>query len=288
MGKGTASLEERVYLADVVAKARFVSAANDVLTFTSIEYMKGSGPKRFTVRADTSNRDTQWDDQDAILFLATLIGETEDFEFTDTTEWDYWTEGKWLDVEGPTRYTGSLPIGYHVRSRNPVWLPVDGGGSAGLGRSLGSTSGQSAGIIVEYDSGGVPETVTQAKLSGLISQLSPPSDGNSRARSTDSASGPFTVEDVKNCIIIVVGSRRLLRDYEAYGKPWIPPIGEFSIDSESGRGTVFQHDFGIDHNDVMSGNQRYNRYELSGSDAYLFDARVYDSDNDSRNGYTLD
>ena len=108
-GKATASLEERVYLADVVVKARFVSAANDVLTFTSIEYMKGSGPKeRFTVRAGTTNRDTQWDDQDAILFLTTLTGETEDFEFTDTTEWDYWTDGTWANVDAPRRYTGSV------------------------------------------------------------------------------------------------------------------------------------------------------------------------------------
>ena len=289
-GRATASLEERVYLADVVVKARLVSAASDVLTFTSIEYIKGSGPKkRFTVRASTRYRDTQWDNQDAILFLTTLIGETEDFEFTDTTEWDYWTDETWANVDAARRYTGSLPIGYHVKSRNPVWLPVEGGGNGARGGSSGSTSGQSSEIIVEYDSEGAPETVTQAKLSGLISQLSPTSGGSVGARAADSTSGRFSAEDVKNCIIVVVGSRRALRDLAADGDPWIPPTGRFSVDSGAGRGTeLFRWDVPIDHNTVMSGSQKYNRHELSGSDAYLFNARVYDDDNDSRNGYTVD
>ena len=42
-GKATASLEERVYLADVVVRARLVSAADDVLTFRAITYLKGGG-----------------------------------------------------------------------------------------------------------------------------------------------------------------------------------------------------------------------------------------------------
>ena len=87
----------------------------------------------------------------------------------------------------------------------------------------------------------------------------------------------------------MVGSRRTLRDHAAHGDPWIPPTGRFSVDSGAGRGTeLFQWDFPIDHNTVMSGNQKYNRYELSGSDAHLFNSRVYDDDNDSRNGYTAD
>lgn len=117
-GKATVPIEARAYMADVVVKARLVSASDDVLTFNSVQYMKGTGPKRFTVKADTDGRDTRWDNQDAILFLSTLDGD-EDFEFIDTAVGGYNPLGY-----GPGPYTGNLPEGYTVNSRNPVWLPV--------------------------------------------------------------------------------------------------------------------------------------------------------------------
>ena len=114
-GKATASIEERTYLSDVVVKARLVSAGNDVLNFTAIQYLKGTGPKKFKVRAETEGRNTQWDNQDAVLFLRTLTGQTEDFEFTDSTTWDYLSA-----QHSSQRYTGALPEGYTIGTRNPV------------------------------------------------------------------------------------------------------------------------------------------------------------------------
>ena len=283
-GKATASLEERVYLADVVVRARLVSAASDVLTFTAVTYLKGGGPSNFTVQASTTGRDTQWDDRDAILFLTALTDEAEDFVFTDTTEWDYW-ESWGGPIDAPYSYTGDLPEGYHVRSRNPVWLPVGGG----TGGASGLSTQTQPDIIVEYDAKGSPETVSAAKLSGLISTLTPPS-GNSGVRgSLGSPAGRFTAEDVKNCIIIVVGSRRSIRDYAAYyGEPWKPPVGRFIIDSGQALSTAYRFNYGLDFNEAISGNQKYDSFGLSGPDAHLFNARVYDDDSDSVNGYTAD
>ena len=283
-GKATASLEERVYLADVVVRARLVSAASDVLTFTAIEYLKGGGPDTITVRASTTNRDTQWDDQDAILFLSPLDDESADFAFTDTTEWDYW-ESWGVPIDAPYNYTGDLPEGYHVRSRNPVWLPIDNS-AGGAGGAWGQAQTD---IIIEYDAEGSPETVSTAKLSGLISTLTLPSGSSGAGGASGSSAGRFTAEDVQNCIIIVVGTRRGTRDYAAYyGEPWQPPVGRFSIDSGQADSTAYRFDYGLDLNDAISGNQKYDRFGLSGPDAHLFNARVYDDDNDSLNGYTAD
>ena len=65
-----ASIEERILLSDVVVRANLVSAANDVLIFDAVEYLRGTGPQQFTVSAKTAGRNTQWDSHEAILFLS--------------------------------------------------------------------------------------------------------------------------------------------------------------------------------------------------------------------------
>ena len=123
-GAATASLEERMYFADVVVRARLVSVVDTGYTFRSIEYLKGAGPAQFTVRADTSNRQSQWDNQDAMLFLMPLTGATEDFEFIDTTtivyghdglEYATTTDGHYVYPNGD-RIPSHLPNGQRIPS----------------------------------------------------------------------------------------------------------------------------------------------------------------------------
>ena len=137
-GASTAALEERVYWSDVVVKARFVSAGDDILRFRAISYMKGTGPAKFTVQAETEGRDTQWDNQDAILFLETEASNAADFNFTDTTSWNFLSilapGQEHIYSPTPDRYTGNLPQGYTLGTNNPVWVPVTAQGTSQSGQ----------------------------------------------------------------------------------------------------------------------------------------------------------
>ncbi len=130
-GAATASIEERIWLSDVVVRANLQSAAAGSLTFRAVEYLKGTGPSTFTVSADTDGRPTTWDGQEALLFLKTPAqgaqgaSGTSSFAFTDTTTWRYGSKGP------EHSYTGTLPAGYAVNSRNPVWVPLSSGGASG-------------------------------------------------------------------------------------------------------------------------------------------------------------
>ena len=124
-GAAVASIEERIYYSDIIVRAQLVTAANDVLTFLAVEYLKGAGPDQFTVNAPTAGRDTQWDGNEAILFLSGnsnaggATGSTgTTFDFTDTTSFQYLEDGE-------TPYAGELGDGYTIDSSNPVWLPSD-------------------------------------------------------------------------------------------------------------------------------------------------------------------
>ena len=113
-----------MYFADVVVKARLVSVIDTGYIFQSIEYLKGTGPAQFSVRADTSDRDSRWDNQDAMLFLMPLTGATEDFEFIDTTtivygdvqlEYATTTDGNYVYPNG-IRIPSHLPNGQRMPS----------------------------------------------------------------------------------------------------------------------------------------------------------------------------
>ena len=92
-GAAVASIEERIYLSDIVVRATLASSASGLLTFNAMEYLKGEGPNQFAVSAHTANRNTRWDDDEAMLFLSkpdtsqgAAAGDSNStFEFTDTT-----------------------------------------------------------------------------------------------------------------------------------------------------------------------------------------------------------
>ena len=297
-GKATASIEERTYQSDVVVKARLVSAANSVLTFRSITYIKGTGPADFTVQAETDGRNTQWDNQDAILFLKSAPNIKPTFRFTDTTSWDYWE-----DFQGPVAYTGNLPEGYTVDSRNPVWLPIEGSGSSSdHTRSAGQSSGSGGPVVTEY-SGGRPKTVTQDAVLDAIrwtnAATSAQSGGNSlnggnsrfntysRSASDVVTSNVYPASDVQRCLIGTLAWFRNVRDWEAYNGKSKNYISDYRFEIESGaaRGTlVDEYD---QHSDRLDGAQSYTNYWTEGRDAGLFETILTDDDNDARTGYDL-
>ncbi len=271
-GVATASLEERIYMADVVVKARLQSARNDVLSFRAIAYLKGTGPGNFTVRAKTAGRDTQWDNQDAILFLNRLTGESENFRFIDTTFWGYN-----ITSIAAHEYTGVLPEGYSLGRRNPVWLPAGSGSDTSSSRSLPSGS-----IIIEYD-GNTPVVVTESELKGEIRWLtraatSSPVSGQSSGTSKSNTATQVP-EGYQACIKEAVNFIRLQRDWEAYyNRPFGPSYDGVSFDSNTGMGEPV----------VVYGYQyspEYDIHSISGSDAHLFKVQRGDHDNNPENGY---
>ena len=271
-GAATASLEERIYMADVVVKARLQSARNDVLSFRAIAYLKGTGPGNFTVRAKTAGRDTQWDNQDAILFLNRLTGESENFRFIDTTFWGYN-----ITSIAAHEYTGVLPEGYSLGRRNPVWLPAGSGSDTSSSRSLPSGS-----IIIEYD-GNTPVVVTESELKGEIRWLtraatSSPVSGQSSGTSKSNTATQVP-EGYQACIKEAVNFIRLQRDWEAYyNRPFGPSYDGVSFDSNTGMGEPV----------VVYGYQyspEYDIHSISGSDAHLFKVQRGDHDNNPENGY---
>ena len=276
-GAAAATLEERVYLADVVVKASFVSAASGVLRFNALEYVKGTGPKKFSVRANTDGRSTQWDNQDAILFLSSIDGESAVFEFTDTTSWDY--------VEGPlypTQYNGSLPEGYTVESRNPVWLPIESTTESSLNPGRSTPSGTPA-IITDYSSGGTAETVTQADLRRAVAWVSGSSSaGQGLGSQARTANTDTSNREYQACVVESIMFNRDDRDYEAYyGESKQPPVWEKVIESGSGKGVTLL-DYGVEQ------GRKYNDYWVFGRDADLFISRRPDNDDDPSNGYGHD
>ena len=110
-------------------------------TFTVREYLKGGGPKILTVSVSTEGRDTQWDAQDVILFLNSPESGSTHHTFIDTTAWNYGFE----DYHAQ-EYTGGLPEGYTLGTRNPVWVPAQNSGPSRMSFERSVTSRSEPGI----------------------------------------------------------------------------------------------------------------------------------------------
>ena len=285
-GPSTASLEERIFVADVVVRARLATTTSGVLTFTSVRYLKGTGPARFTVAAETAGRDTQFDDQDAILFLVNPAqGISADFEFADTTIVVH-NEGLM-----PALYEGDLPEGYMPDTRNPVWLPVAtaqlGGVSGQSGGQLGSGDKVITGIDPQDNSS---ETVTGSELTTAISWIegSPP-QGDGASGASGNSQPQFTDVHYKQCIIQALRSIRTDRNNEIRGRElredwkhesalsaddeWNTPVYEVSL-------SAFKWSLGVP-------GPEYPATKLIGRDGALFVHTFIDDDGKSDTGYTF-
>ena len=264
-GAAVASVEERIYLADVIVRATLASAANGVLTFTAVEYLKGTGPGHFAVSADTTHRDTQWDGHEAILFLSDGSDSAKNasgtrsasttFDFADTTTFSYVSYG-------PTEYTGALEDGYTVDSSNPVWLPSEDTAPASDGSSE----------YIESSTSDSAPKITLAELKAKIAWVE----------------GGEDIEGYDRCIRASLNSDRYFRDWEAFhGEQWSRdgPAPVFEWESGLAAPTIVTTDYDSRHQWYEA---EYTRYDITGDDADLFQAYLQDDDDISSNGYWLD
>ena len=108
----------------------------------------------------------------------------------------------------PREYTGDLPEGYTLGTRNPVWLPLESSGTTGRSRSPGTSD-----VVVEAEVGRT-ETISEKTLQKRINWIEGPA---SSLRSTE----------YNFCIISALGIYRSKRDHEAYfGQPREIPVFE--------------------------------------------------------------
>ena len=284
-GKATASLEERIFLSDVVVKARLTSAGSGTLDFRAIEYLKGTGPTKFKVQAETEGRDTRFDQRDAILFLVTLTGETQDFRFVDTINWNYFAPWPGRGKGNATQYTGNLPDGYTLGANNPVWLPVSPTSESESRTRTAQSSDPN--ILTEYDRAGAVQSVSQSTLEQTIQWVSPSTTGGSagrRSADTQTGDGPaYNANDHLLCMTAAMSHIRWQRDYYAhYGEPRVGPFlyDTSSVRSGAAQGTqVHQVRFHMGNRDyppTYSVDIGLDTHELEGRDAHLFGTRAFD------------
>ena len=313
-GKAIASIEERTFLSGAVVKARFVSAGNNILQFSAITYMKGTGPTQFSVKANTNGRDTRWDNQDAILFLTPLTDGAADFTFADSTTWDYSPSDVPPELANhpttialtPTEYKGSLPDGYTLGSNNPVWLPLTSSSATSTGGGRSVQPSTQTEIVVEYDiTTGEAKSVSQTTLEDMISWMAGASGGssgsdvssgslgkvsksgqrNSGSQSSDSPSAQWwDDEDYRNCIRRSMLYIRAVRDREAYSGPKPPLTLTTEIESGIAGATIFdwpRHGAPSFFGSVPA----YHTYVVIGPNAHLFNPQITDDDGDKTTGW---
>ncbi len=241
VGAATASIEERIWLSDVVVRANLQSAAAGLLTFRAVEYLKGTGFSMFTVSAETDGRPTTWDGQEAVLFLnASATRSTTGFVFTDTTTWRYTPE------RPEDSYAGTLPAGYTVDSRNPVWVPLSSGGAGG-GRG---------------DSGG-GESLDLDDLRATIAWLGGSGQG------------------YQDCVRFALWHIRYYRDWEVYYGRDLRVEHDGTIPSGTAGAVVHQYSKTQQHSAYTGYRARW----IDGPNRDLFSAGTVDDDTDPANGF---
>ena len=264
-GAASASVAQRIHVSDVVVRASLLSTSEGSLRFRAVEYLKGSGPTEFTVSASTANRNTVWDGREAVLFLSRQPGgdatgssgsnTTADFQFANTTSWNY--------SQNPTfaqHYSGDLPQGYTVDSRNPVWLPAESGTGGAVGAS---DSGSSFITALTSPEGSSQPVISLADLRATIAWIE----------------GGEGIEGYDLCIKVSLATERYYRDWEAYHRrPWVRFQETHEVSSGAGASTVV-----YDYNPRRS--TKYDAPYLTGPDASFFRAQNIDDDALSSNGY---
>ena len=227
--------------------ASLVSETAGQLRFRAIYYLHDTGPAVFTVPASTPGRSTQWDDREAVLFLARSEDGGTEFKFADTTRWNYLPDGGHI----ARKYTGPLPAGYTIGTRNPVWLPAV------------SRDGARGSFILEADEPPGPTVATFAEIRSKIAWVY----------------GGEGIEGYDSCLRSGLANIRFVRDREAYdGEPWVRTTSE-RIPFGQGAGFV------VYERNSAYGDHVYWRVWLTGKDANLFDAQIVDDDDDPANGF---
>lgn len=297
-GAASAPLEKRIYVSDVIVKAKLVSveapdqqdlirrifeATNNaeheslvsqfplptILTFKALEYVKGSGPDEFTVgiKDPNNNRDDTWDNQEALLFLNTAA----EAGATEPGGSDGAAAQSADSPAGTYAFASSYGLNndvYTIESVNPVWLPA---GRQGQAQADGAGSGSGgdgipamARFATEWDrdTGQPTHFMTLPEIKKTITWVK--GDGT---------------REYDHCVGQAINYLVWNRDWEAhYGEPMTPGHHEAEIASGKGAGII------IDEGSEFSSSQ-YHRFWLTGEDAELFQAIHADDDKDPSTGY---
>lgn len=249
--QASASLTERIYESDIVVRVLLLSVESDGFRFRAIEYMKGTGAAEFTIEADTSLRDTAWDNREAVLFLSRTDGQaaggssaaSDRFAFAQTT----------VDRTNA----------YGIESLNPVWLPA----GAGAGATASSAD---------------PDYITDAQSPSGGSQNPKVSLAELRAK-VAWVEGGKDITGYDYCITSVVRYERAIREREAgTGRAWTPGQVSFQINSGSkARSVVSSYEL-RDFRDTD-----YDKFKQIGPDNHLFTKSISDDDAHAHNGYSV-
>ena len=149
----------------------------------------------------------------------------------------------------PKEYTGELPEGYTLGTRNPVWLPFESSGTTAGGRSPGTSN-----VVVETGAGST-ETIAETILQDRVNWIEGPT---SSLRSTE----------YNFCIVSALGFYRAERDHEAYfGQPREIPVFEANLSSGMTKGTVILAKYGVRERVSWA---EYMDYSILGPDGHLF------------------
>lgn len=294
-GAAAAPLEKRIYVSDVIVRAKLVSveapdqqdllrriveATNDaeqerlvsqfplptILTFKALEYVKGSGPDEFTVGIKDANndRDDTWDDQEALLFLNTAAE-------AGAREPDG-SDGAAAQRADPPLETYAFASSYGLKdevytieSVNPVWLPAAGQPQAQADGASNSSDPQAATSFPtewDHDTGKPTDFMTLAEIKKTLAWVK--GDGT---------------REYERCVGAALNHLVWNRDWEAfYGTPKEPGHHWEEIASGKGAGIA-----------IYEGGElyasQYHRFWLTGEDAERFQAINVDDDNDPSTGY---
>ena len=265
------SIEQQIFLADVIARATLQSATAAVetlpsnpgvaptylavqeLRFTVHEYLKGSGPTDLlvVVRSRHANpveaeardfaewavqaRVTTWDARQAVLFL-----ETPSRPYTPTA-WQFVLS----NYDQP-------PWAYSVDTLSRAWLPSQDTAADGEAPAAFITDGAQS----------PPPTITLVDLRARIAKL---------AAELKAGEG---IDGYAGCLY-----GRILRERYNRADPWTPLQEDVTLASGSAAATEVSRGTNA-HDDLQ-----YSRYWLSGPNAAQFEVQISDDDGQASTGY---
>ena len=253
-------VEWRVEDSDVVVRAVFVSENSHLPRFRSIEYLKGTGPAEFEVRASTEGRNRKWDDREGVLLLSygrnTEARRGEDERMDEAL---YFTNSR----PAATGYYGSLPDTYMFYGRKPAWLPAIG---EGVIRAEGDTT-------VSYTTGTWPYGGVPPAGYNTWHYTRPVTELREMIAYQDWLQGL----DPNYRFPVTADTCQFLQEYYARSTTFVT---ELSSGTAEGDGVL-----AFERLEALETTDQYHILALNESDAILFDAKIIDSDSSSENGF---
>ena len=260
-----APLEFRVAVADVIVRAVFVSEGTDALRFRAIEYLKGTGPTEFEVKASTEGRNRKWDDREGVLILADGRNELAAIETGERVDDALYFVRFWTF----SSYAGSLPDTYTIEGYRPAWLPAT---EAGVIRAASDNT-----VTYLTDDWNRPTvsygTLSVPALRLIIAEWERMLEANRRSSVAELEDGPISVDDP-----VTADTCQFLQ--ELYARRPMTFVKELSSGTAEGDGVL-----AFERLEALETTDQYHILALNESDAILFDAKIIDSDSSAENGF---